>query len=325
MSDAIRVVRLVRHGEPLPAFERFLDSYRRHDAGIAHRLVLLCKGFTTRSDLTPVLERLGGLPADCLEVPDDGYDLTAYRRAAARLDGAIACFLNSHSVVLCPGWLEHLCAGLTPAVGIVGATGSWYSAQSNARRLLGFPGAYSQLIPDRRWYLAQSERLGEQAADPAAIERRPRPALRRLHTACTLVGHLVLFGPFPARHIRTNAFVIRVDTLGRLRFPVLRTKLRAHQLESGRGSITAQLVAMGLETLVAGRDGHLYRPSEWADSDTLWQARQDNLLVADNQTERYRRADLELRTLLSKAAWGTEARPAPPAPDALTSAVPSSR
>lgn len=325
MSDAIRVVHLVRRGEPLSALERFLESYRRHDAGIAHRLVLLCKGFTSPAELAAVLERLGGIPAEHLEVPDDGYDLTAYRRAAERFDGAVACFLNSYSVVLCAGWLERLRAGLTSTVGIVGATGSWYSAQSNARRLLGIPGAYSELIPDRAWYRAQSARLGEQAAGEGVAGPSTRPTLRRLQMAYTMVGHLVLFGPFPARHIRTNAFAVRSDTFSRLDFPTVRTKLRARQLESGRGSITEQLGAMGLETLVAGRDGSLYRPSEWAGSDTFWQAGQDNLLVADNQTERYRRADLEVRTLLSTAAWGALARPAPPSSEALSSGVPSSR
>jgi hypothetical protein len=310
VSDALRVVHVVRRGDPLPALERFLDSYRSHEAGVEHQLVLLCKGFTRRAELAPVLERLGGLAAEHLEVPDDGYDLTAYRRAAERFDGGTACFLNSHSTVLCPGWLERMRAGLTADVGMVGATGSWYSAQSNARLLLGLPGPYSELIGDRGWYRAQMGRLEAQDAGAAAGDRRSARPLRALSTVVTLLGHLALFGPFPSSHVRTNAFLIRNETMGRLRFPVIRTKLRAHQLESGRGSISAQLHAMGLETVVAGRDGVLYRSPQWPDSDTFWQAGQGNLLVADNQTERSLRADLELRTLLAKTAWGTRARPA---------------
>ncbi len=42
----IAVIHLVRQANGLPAFRAFLDSYRRHPAGIAHQLVLLCKGFT---------------------------------------------------------------------------------------------------------------------------------------------------------------------------------------------------------------------------------------------------------------------------------------
>jgi hypothetical protein len=294
------------------SFERFLESYRAHDAGLEHRFVLLCKGFATKDQLAPILERLDGLHAERIEVADDGFDLTAYRRAAAQLDGAVACYLNSNSVVLAPGWLERLVRALTPAVGMVGATGSWNSAHSSALYVFRVPGAYTRVFPDRAWHRTQSRRLHGGSGEGGDSSLWSQPPLRYLRTAAILGCHLVLFRPFPAFHVRTNAFVIRSDTMLRLRFPVLRTKMRAWRLESGRGAITEQVRGMGLETLVAGRDGLNYRPAEWAASDTLWQGEQGNLLVADNQTERYRLADLEMRTLLSKVAWGLEARPATP-------------
>ncbi len=312
MSDAVHVVHLVRRGNPLASLDRFLDSYRAHDAGRDHRLVLLCKGFEGPDQLAPVLERLDGLRAQRIDVPDDGYDLTAYRRAAERLGGGVECYLNSHSVLRSAGWLEALVGSLSPGVGIVGATGSWFSAHSHARQLLGIPGAHGTPVSDRGSYRAQSGRLTDGGAAANPPDARSRPPLRQLRTAAVLGGHLVWFAPFPARHVRTNAFVIRADTMTRLRFPALRTKMRAWRLESGRGSITEQVEAMGLDALVAGRDGRAYRPSEWPESDTFWQADQGNLLVADNQTERYRVADLELRTFLSRAAWGSQARPAAP-------------
>ena len=308
----MRVVHLVRAGNPLASLKRFLESYRRYDAGLEHRLVLLCKGFSGADELAPVLERLGGIRAQRIDVPDDGYDLTAYRRAAARLDGATVCYLNSNSVLLAPGWLDLLLAPLTPAVGMVGASGSWNSAHSNACYLLGIPGAYAAIFPDRAWYRVQSRRLADDGAPGPGTQWRSRPPLRQLCTAYTLGRQLVAFRRFPSRHVRTNAFAIRSETMARLRFPVLRTKTRAWQLESGRGSFTDQILAMGMGTLVIGRDGTGYSPPDWADSDTFWQADQDNLLVADNQTARYQRGDVELRTLLAKLAWGPQARPASP-------------
>lgn len=312
MSGAVCVVHLVRRGNPPASLERFLDSYRGHDAGIEHRLILLCKGFSTRGELAPVLERLGGLAAEHIEVTDDGYDLTAYRRAAERLDGALACFLNSNTVLLADGWLERLVRAFTPKVGLVGATGSWFSLHSNAGYLLRAGGAYDEIFPDRAWYRTQAARLPDDGmADLGEHSLLSRPPLRYLRTASMLGRALVLFRPYPNAHVRTNVFVVRSETMVRLRFPPLRSKLRAWQLESGRGGITEQIHAMGLEALIAGRNGLAYRPPEWANSETLWQGDQSNLLVADNHTERYRLADLQLRTLLSKLAWGEQGRPAP--------------
>jgi hypothetical protein len=306
------VVHLVRRGTPLAVLERFLESYRRNEAGVEHRFVLLCKGFESADELAPVLERLDGLRAERIDVPDDGYDLTAYRRAAERLDG-VACYLNSNSVLLCPGWLEQLVAALVPGVGIAGATGSWNSAHSNARYLLRVPGAYTAVFPDRAWHRAQSRRLPrDDAATSAFASALARPPLRYLRTSYSLGRSLAMFREFPAAHVRTNAFAIRSETMRRLRMPRLRNKTRAWQLESGRGSITEQIRSGGLEALIVGRGGSRYHPPEWADSDTLWQADQGELLVADNQTERYRLGDLDLRTLLSKVAWGSKARPRTP-------------
>ena len=149
-SELPSVVHLVRHGTPLGSLERFLDSYRRHDAGVDHRLVLLCKGFGSPDELRPVLARLDGLWAERIDVPDDGYDLTAYRRAAERLGDGVACYLNSNSVLLCDGWLAPLLSALTPEVGIAGATGSWHSAHSNALYLLRLPSAYTTGV-SRPW------------------------------------------------------------------------------------------------------------------------------------------------------------------------------
>jgi hypothetical protein len=232
VAELPSVVHLLRRGTPIAALERFLDSYRRHEAGVDHRLVLLCKGFASADELAPALERLDGLRAERIEVPDDGYDLTAYRRAAERLEGSVACYLNSHSVLLCPGWLDLMLSALTPEVGIVGASGSWNSGQSNARYVLGIPSAYRSVFPGRGWYLAQSRRLIEEelSQSGARVGAFSRPPLRYPRSAYAIARSLALFRAFPASHIRTNAFLIRNETMAQLRFRPLRNKTRAWQL-----------------------------------------------------------------------------------------------
>jgi hypothetical protein len=62
-------------------------------------------------------------------------------------------------------------------------------------------------------------------------------------------------------------------------------KLSAYKFESGKESLTNQVRNLGLRVLVVGRDGQAYDPEHWHRSNTFWQSREENLLVADNQTE----------------------------------------
>ena len=71
--------------------------------------------------------------------------------------------------------------------------------------------------------------------------------------------------------------------------------------------MTNQIRRMGLQTLVIGRNGRAYAPDEWCKSNTFWQNNQSNLLVADNQTIKFARADIEEKGRLAKIAWGAYA------------------
>jgi len=73
---------------------------------------------------------------------------------------------------------------------------------------------------------------------------------------------------------------------------------------------------MGLGVVVVGRDGRGYEKERWAESETLWQGQQRNLLVSDNQTRQYAEADALGRAWLSRTAWGERAAPEPPDGDA---------
>jgi hypothetical protein len=120
----------------------------------------------------------------------------------------------------------------------------------------------------------------------------------------------IAFRPFPAPHIRTNAFLIRSDVMSRLKIWPIRWKPQAWRLESGRGGITSQIDRMGLRAVVVGRDGIAYEQDDWYKGAIFWQGEQQNLLVADNQTDAYRYGDADRRILLSRLAWGGLARPA---------------
>jgi hypothetical protein len=295
----LNLVHLVRKAEGVETLERFLASYRAHDAGIEHELILLFKGFEGHADVAGHLALAEGLGAHELHVSDEGFDLTAYHRAAQRLTAERCCFVNSHSRILAGGWLARLAAALDePGVGIAGASGSWASLRSYALLHLGLPGPYGRIFEDRREAVAT---LAEVAGSERAGGLRGAA-----YTAISLAGDLRGFDGFPAPHVRTNAFVIERARFLRVASGALTRKVQAHRLESGRTSITRAVEREGAAAVVVDREGRSYRSHDWPASETFWQGSQRGLMVGDNQTGAYERAAPAQRRVLARYAWGAQ-------------------
>lgn len=286
------VAYLVRQADGVEPVRRFFDSYAAHPAGVRHRVVLILKGFRDPAAREPYLAAADGLHRDIVEVADEGFDLTTYFAAAERIDGEALCFLNTFSVIRAPDWLAVLQRALElPDAGLVGATGSWESHHSAIRYYRGLKSPYRRVL--------------DPPEDPGVRGIRQRVE-RRIAVAAATRG----FEPFPAHHVRTNAFIARREVLLAVRPGELRDKADAYRLESGKRSVTRQIQAAGLRALVVGRDGVAYDQDDWDRADTFWQSDQQNLLVDDNQTARYRESDAAQRALMSRFAWGERARPA---------------
>ncbi|HUN78408.1 MAG TPA: hypothetical protein VMU32_05775 [Solirubrobacteraceae bacterium] len=264
-----------------------------------------------------MLEELADLPYRLLVLPRPVQDLSAYTYAAEQLEHGRLCFLNSHSELLAPGWLAKLDAALADGgAGLVGATGSWASTRSWILYLLGLPSPYRGVLPPRSAARAQFleielEREGRAVVgqdDPA--RRSPLESLRaKLRTLPAMPAQMLGFDGFPAHHLRTNAFMVRRSMLRRLHAHQIATKMGAYELENGRHSLTRQVQAMGLRTLVVARDGSAYPAERWPQARTFWQGDQEGLLVADNQTRSYAVGGAERRRLLAAYAWGSLADP----------------
>lgn len=293
---------LVREANGLPAFEAFLASYRRFDSGLEHDLVLLCKGFAGRDAAAPYLERAAAERPARIDVADEGFDLTAYIAAAAALEHERLCFVNSFSEILAPRWLGLLDAALAdPAAGAAGATGSWASHVSYNLFQLGWPGAYARAFPGRR---AARVAMHEISGTP-----QPHAVPYWLYTLRETLRHVRGTGRFPAAHLRTNAFLIDRERFLALARPRPRTKWDSYRLESGPRSITARLCAAGTPPVVVDARGVARPPAEWHRGDVFFQAGQEDLVVADNQTRSYASATPAQRAVLSAFAWGDDARP----------------
>lgn len=294
--------------EPL---ERFLDSYRRHEAGVSHRLLMLFNGFASGADLGPWRRALAGMEYEELRLARPVLDLAAYWQALERVPAERYCFLNSYAVVLADNWLGALWDALQASdVGIAGASGSWGSVRSFQRFMLGLGGRYARVFEDRRAAVSTLAGLGgedrrtEEDDDRSAEAPNKRAPLK---FARALLEQSYGFTPFPAAHVRTNCFMANREVLLKVEMRRLARKADAYRFESGRHGLTAQIERMGLAARLVGRDGRSYPASDWPESRTFWQADQENLLVSDNQTRAYEHGDVAVRAALSRYAWGEAA------------------
>ncbi len=290
------------------ALTRFAESYRRHVAGVEHRLLILLNGFRADQDLAPWRRALKHLQHEELRIADPVLDLAAYRQAVELVPAARYCFLNSYSVVRADGWLELMTSiASRPGVGAVGASGSWGSQFSHTRYNLGLGGPYRPVFADRG---ATNRVFAGMSLDDTPTASLLSSRLRLAFAAAReLIAHSVAFPAFPSPHLRSNCLMIDRDVWMRVCRQAPSDKFGAYRLESGRRGITPRLKAMGLRALVVGRDGRSYETSEWPASRTFWQGNQENLLVEDNQTRVYQYGDPEVRAVLSGYAWGSQADP----------------
>ncbi|MGI8557504.1 MAG: hypothetical protein ACR2ND_04210 [Solirubrobacteraceae bacterium] len=301
MTAPLCVAYLVHARNGLEPVQRFLRSYGDRSAGVEHEFVLLLKGFAREEHACEHLA-LAGSEMRTLLVPSAGYDLTAYWHAAARLAHDRVCFLNSFSEILADNWLSMLTSPLDDSsIGVVGSSGSWASQRGYAAYQLGLPTHYAAAFPSRH-----DARMAFLEIDGRTSRGR---LLHKAGTALDYIRRLRGFDPFPAPHLRTNAFAARRELLAQIVLPPIRGKLDAHRFESGRPGMTAQVHAMGLRCTVVGRDGAHYGPGDWPSSRTFSQGAQENLLVADNRTNLYAAADARGRQYLSWLAWGERALP----------------
>jgi len=298
------LVHLIRGQNGPTPVRRFLESYVAHPAGAEHELVLALKGFPSEQDAFRCLAaaRGHGLDPDHMILPDDGLDLTAYARAVSRRPADRYCFVNSFSRILADDWLGHLGRALdAPGVQLAGATGSWASHQDYRRYHLGLHSGYDEVFDDR-----EQTRLGF-----LALTRQHNPGKRdlgrlpfKLAAAADMIRDRRAFEPFPSAHLRTNAFIASARLMIALRFPQIRTKQAAYRLEGGTTGLTRRVIDGGGRVVVVDRHGALYDVNAWDRSHTFWAGAQQNLLVADNQTDDYAQAGDAGRRLLTALAWG---------------------
>lgn len=98
--------------------------------------------------------------------------------------------------------------------------------------------------------------------------------------------------------------MIKYKILNKIKHKTMQSKVDTSRFENGRISLTKQILKMNFDVLVVGKDGKAYKKEDWQKSNTFWHNNQENLLISDNQTEKYFKANHDERMYLSKLAWG---------------------
>lgn len=138
------VAHLVWEAAGAECLRRFLDSYREHDAGAGHELVLLYNGFRSprqHEDFDYVARET---PHIKYVMTRAALDLDAYREVALSRPSSYYLFVNSYARPLVDGWLELLLEHQRRHdVGMVATSGSYESLSSNSP-LLARPSRLAQ-------------------------------------------------------------------------------------------------------------------------------------------------------------------------------------
>ena len=279
-SKSIAVVYLAWLPYGIGYLEKFVESYNTYNAGAEHQLLIVFNGKKQSNDFNQFLYYAQAhLPKfEYLEM-DEGQDIDAYFFAAKNTICEYILFLNTYSRFNAEGWLLKFIHSFTEnKYGLIGATASKQSL-------------YNTVFLTHKWIWEFKK----------GIRFNIKKYKQFLKTA---FYWSFIINKFPNPHIRTSAFMIPRDLFLTIKMQVLERKFDAYLFESGKKSLTNQVLDKGWEIGVIGKDGIVYKRNEWESSNVFWINIQENLLISDNQTDLYINATLEYKKYLTLIAWG---------------------
>ena len=261
-------------------FRDFVGSYERFSSGVDHQLFIVFNGVDNEDATEAYIRLLQERNITFRELRMiSGQDIDAYFYAARQIDSEYILFLNTYSTFNASDWLLKYYNGFSvPGTAAVGATASFQSYSSAV-----------YVLNDWKWNSSKTLRVNFDKY--------------KLLVKAFFYWSL-LFKSFPNPHLRTNAFMVRRNVFLGLIRRNLRTKFDAYVFESGRKGMTNQLLRRRHLVYVVDKYGTLYPLDRAKESHAFWIGQQEGLLIADNQTRMYDRADPLERTKLTRLAWG---------------------
>ncbi len=140
------------------SFNRFIESYKNKNAGLAHTLYIIYKGFLNIEHLEIAKEQFKYVPHKALFFDDSSFDIGAYIEFAKTVECDFICGLNTATEILSNDWLWKLSQNLSlPNVGLVGATASYESLNKLDRIFSAFPNPHIRttgFMINRKFFLS---------------------------------------------------------------------------------------------------------------------------------------------------------------------------
>ena len=59
-----------------------------------------------------------------------------------------------------------------------------------------------------------------------------------------------------------------------------------------------------MNAVIIDKHGDIFEPNDWVKAKTFWICNQENLLIQDNQTQKYQNGSEDLKKQLTYWAWG---------------------
>lgn len=281
-NQSIAIVYLFYCPYGIEKLKKFLHSYNNNKPYFSNKIYIIFKEIQLKESNLEQVEKeciSYSLNYQILECQLPGFDINTYQWVAQQVIEDYLIFFNTNSVLLHPNWCDFYTKHITKNTGAISATASFNSHINTVLQENNFH--YNRK-------LSFKENLASYKMLLKAIFIWP-----------------FLYKKFPNPHIRTNAFLInrKVFLTLNIKNP-LKSKREAYLAESGRNSITQQLLKKNLTVGVVNNNGDYFDLQEAYKANTFWNNQQENLLVADNQTELYKNANETQKKQLSLLAWG---------------------
>lgn len=114
-------------GYNIKVVEDFINSYKKNPAGIKHKFNIIAKNWTNLNEYQKLKNLAKENKAEIIDLPDDGFDIGAYFRAAKLLKNEYVFYIGSNINIEQKNWLLHLYNAFLSddCIQLAGPMGSW--------------------------------------------------------------------------------------------------------------------------------------------------------------------------------------------------------
>ena len=247
-------------------FKRFIKNYRKYKSGYYHDLIICFKGSRDQQIINKWKKKINFNFEYLIDDPINDYDIGSYFRIAKKYKKRDIFFISTYSYPVKKNWLK------------------FFFDHYEKKTFIGASGSYSSISTD---LLTLSYK---------------HPKLLQLIWG---IKSLLSFKLSPNPHVRTGAFLINSNDLLSRNFNPKKfvKKIETNKFESGRKSLTNQLLKKGFKVGIINSDNKFYEINSWRESETYGLKKQKKLIIHDNRTLEFQKLNKKGKFIVSKKIW----------------------